>query len=514
MIHATIISYIFKFPDFYQEIPPRGMVGFLLIGEIIVTNLSRRDFFGKTALGIGAGLAFSNSWASALSPKTFSKEEADVVVELTAMKKNLEVLTGKYTNFWSYSGELIKGPAHSLTAIPNSYHGPTIEVKTGDRVKIIFKNAVDEKSIVHWHGLDVSHENDGHPHFAVESGKSYEYDFEVVNRAGMYWYHPHPHGRTGFQVYQGMAGLFVVRDREEAELELPAGEFEKRFVIQDRLFKDNGELDYRPSMMGAFGDTLMINGEKKPEAIKVKRGTYRFRLLNGCNARIFNLALSSKDSFTQIGSDGGLLEKAVELKRFYYGPAERVDLLVDFSKNSVGEIVELEGLPLVEGRGEKYTVLKFEVVEGKASTFESPETLCKYEVINESEAVNAGNPKKFELIPKRGVGWTISGRAYEHNDFHEDEIINFGDTEVWEFYNPTGMPHPMHVHGTPFQVLNREVGRLDGCLNEGWKDVVLVMPGDRVQVIKRFNTFKGIFIYHCHNLEHEDMSMMRNFKII
>lgn len=169
-------------------------------------SVSRREFLHKGLLGVGATVTFSNSWASVISNK-ISKPSADVIIELTANKKELEVLNGKRTFFWCYTGRLVKGPKDSLTTLPNSYLGPTISVRTGDRVKIIFKNKVDEKSIIHWHGLDVSHENDGHPHFAVNQGDSYEYEFEVSNRAGMYWYHPHPHGRTGFQVYQGLAGL-------------------------------------------------------------------------------------------------------------------------------------------------------------------------------------------------------------------------------------------------------------------------------------------------------------------
>ena len=168
---------------------------------------------------------------------------------------------------------------------------------------------------------------------------------------------------------------------------------------------------------------------------------------------------------------------------------------------------------MVEGRGKKYTILEFEVSEDLGVLFREPSKLSQYSKINPSEATNLNSPKEFELIPKRGTGWTINGNGYEDNRYENYEIIKYGDTEVWEFYNPTGMPHPMHIHGTQFQVLNRSSGQLKGCLDQGWKDTVLVMPGDRVQVIKRFNTFKGTFIYHCHNLEHEDMSMMRNFKI-
>ncbi|MFT6070455.1 MAG: FtsP/CotA-like multicopper oxidase with cupredoxin domain [Bacteriovoracaceae bacterium] len=477
-------------------------------------SINRRSFLRAGVLGSCAAFAFPFNALKAGTKTQYSFAEANIIIELKAVKKRISVEVNQSTEFWCYEGRLIKGSQSNLVKNSGSYLGPTIQVRKGDRVKVIFKNGLEEKSIIHWHGLDVSHENDGHPHNAIEPGASFDYDFEVTNRSGMYWYHPHPHGRTGAQVYHGLAGLFIVRDNEEAILNLPNKEQELQLVIQDRSFDESGELDYRPSMMGAFGNVLMINGKKNNKIIKVKKGKYRLRFLNGCNARVFNFGMDDKSEFMQIGSDGGLLEKAIKLKRFYFAPAERFDCIVDFSKNKTGDIIGLDSLPLVEGRGEKYNLLKFEVIDGEVNSFEVPLSLSAYKKILSSEAINESNPKEFELIGKRGIGWTINGRGYEEDNYTKDEIIDFGNTEIWEFYNPTGMPHPMHIHGTQFQVLSRSVGRLEGALDQGWKDVVLVMPGDRVRVIKRFNTFKGTFIYHCHNLEHEDMSMMRNFKVV
>lgn len=475
-------------------------------------TISRRELLVKGLIGLGAGIPLSKSWAQVGENQYLNFDDADIVIKLTSTQMTLDVGVGNESLYWVYRGELIKGPDSSLDTTDQSYLGPTINVRTGDRVKIIFENKLRDESIVHWHGLDVSHENDGHPQNAVGTDESYEYNFVVDNRAGFYWYHPHPHGKTGLQVYQGLAGLFIVRDDEEGSLNLPEGDQEKSFVIQDRFFGDDNKLEYRPSMMGAFGNTLLINGSTVRKR-QVKKGLYRVRLLNGCNARIFNVALSSGEKLQQIGSDGGLLADLTELERFYFAPAERIDLLIDFSKYSTGDVVNLESLPLVEGRGEKYTLLEFEVLDESSQKFDNPSKLSQFEVIPSNEAVNSKTPKVFELIPERGIGWTINGLGYEANRYEDYELIKFGSTEIWEFYNPTGMPHPMHIHGTQFQVLERASGQFSGCLDEGWKDTVLVMPGDRVKIIKRFNTYKGTFLYHCHNLEHEDMSMMRNFKI-
>lgn len=473
-------------------------------------NLSRRNFLASSV----AALAMKNSFAMAVDYLS-SEVEPDIIIELTAYQRKMSFFENLETDLWSFKGKVLKGPREALSILEDSYLGPTLQFHTGDKVRIIFKNELPESSIVHWHGLDVSHENDGHPHFAIKQGERYEYNFEIQNRAGMYWYHPHPHGQTGKQVFNGLAGLFIVRDKKEASLALPSGEQELSFVIQDRLFTKEGKIDYRPTMMGAHGNRLMINGRLAGDTIKVKKGTYRIRLLNGSNARIYNLAQSDGELITQIGSDGGLLGSPHNFEMFLLAPAERVDLIMDFSKLNTGETLSLDMYALNGKFGDdSFPVLTFEVEEERGRTHSIPKTLAPYRVINKEVAVNRDNPKVFNLVMVHGKGWTINGLAYEHNKFEDYEVINFGDTEIWEFYNPTGMPHPMHIHGTQFQILNRKSGQFTGTLDEGLKDTVLVMPGDRVQVIKEFNTFKGVFIYHCHNLEHEDFSMMRNFKIV
>ena len=214
-----------------------------------------------------------------------------------------------------------------------------------------------------------------------------------------------------------------------------------------------------------------------------------------------------------IGSDGGLLSAPVTLDRTYFAPAERVDLWLDLSNVAIGETVSLESLPLVEGRGNSFPLLKFKVAAAGSGARTLPQNLSSIELLDESQAVNAAAAKKFELYAERGKGWTINGETFSMTEFKDYEIIKLNDVEIWEFYNPTGMPHPMHIHGSQFQVLSRASGPLTGALDYGWKDCVVVLPQDRVRVIKRFGSHKGTFIYHCHNLEHEDMSMMRNYKI-
>ncbi|MEI6245967.1 MAG: multicopper oxidase domain-containing protein, partial [Acidobacteriota bacterium] len=245
---------------------------------------------------------------------------------LTASPGDVNVLPGVPTQVWRYTGALLKGPADTLQVLPGSYLGPVIRLRTGQRVRIRFVNKLGEPSIVHWHGLDVPELADGHPRLAVGDGQQYVYEFTVTNRAGTYWYHPHPHMRTAPQVYKGLAGLVVVRDAAEDALSLPSGEAEVFCVLQDRRFDVRNQFVYAAGgmmagMNGYLGDRVVVNGQ--PAAIRdVDTGWVRVRLLNGSNARIYKLAWSHGAPITVIGGDGGLLERPLTRPTLTLGPGQ------------------------------------------------------------------------------------------------------------------------------------------------------------------------------------------------
>ncbi len=440
-------------------------------------------------------------------------------IDLTASAMNVSMLSGDSTRMLCFEGSVISGKNSLLRSTPG-YLGPTIETRKGSKLNINFKNQTGEHSIVHWHGLHLPEEQDGHPSYAIENGETFEYSFEVENRAGLYWYHPHPHGRTGYQVYHGLAGLFVVRDDEEDALNLPSDDNEIFMVFQDRHFGEDNQLIYIQSghdiMMGKIGDRLVVNGEF-PASHKVNKEAYRLRLLNGGNALTYRLQWSDGSPLHLIGTDGGLLEKRVELDSILFAPGERLDLLVDFSSKSIDDNVELLSIPIVDnGNSQPFPIYKFNVAfEGKKN-FALPNNLSSIEKILPSEAINKDDPKVFSLFPKQGIGWTIDGLPYDMSGARPKETVKLGTTEIWEFdLTNAGMIHPMHVHGSQFQVLERINGPYsDGVVYDGgWKDTVAVLPGDKVRIIKRFNDHPGKFLFHCHLLEHEDNSMMRNFVV-
>ncbi|MDT8325338.1 MAG: multicopper oxidase domain-containing protein, partial [Bacteroidota bacterium] len=204
----------------------------------------------------------------------------DTDIELTAVKTDMQLLPGAHTAVFTYRSKLISGDDKSLEELPGSYLGPIIRVKPGQKIRVRFKNELPHESIIHWHGLHISPVMDGHPMFAVETGEEYVYEFEVTNRPGTYWFHPHPDKITGPQVYYGLAGMFIVEDEND---NLPSGEFDLPLVIQDRTFDDRNQLVYqgdrRMQMQGFLGNRIMINGSAST-SLSVSRATYRFRMLN------------------------------------------------------------------------------------------------------------------------------------------------------------------------------------------------------------------------------------------
>jgi len=333
-----------------------------VIPEIKVDK-NRREFLklaGYGTLGLIAGSSFP-----LFSPSAYGlDQEASLNTAKTGFKPDLDltlvpqvdeaaILPGGPTRVWRYRAIVNQGDSNSVVEIPESYLGPIIKVRRGENIRIRFKNDMPEKSIIHWHGLHVPAIMDGHPRYPVAPGQSFLYEFTVTNRAGTYWYHPHPHGRTGPQVYGGLAGLFLVSGKEELAAGLPENQYDIPLVIQDRTFDVNNQLVYlsrnrMARMTGFLGDRILVNG--KPDfTLPVSTTAYRLRLLNGSNSRIYRLAWQDGRPLTIIATDGGLLEKPVQRRYAFLAPGERIELWVDFSDNSVGYETGLISLPFDGG---------------------------------------------------------------------------------------------------------------------------------------------------------------------
>jgi len=508
--------------------------------------ISRRQFIQFTAAGAaglltgGLGSSLIAGQDAAAAGKGRDGFNPDLDLALTATPGEVPILPGDPTGVWQFKAQLIKGSRSSLMPIERSYLGPVIRARTGQKVRIRFTNEIADPTIVHWHGLHVPADMDGHPRFALPRGGSYVYEFEVRNRAGTYWYHPHPHGLTGPQVYGGLAGLFLVADDEEEAAGLPTGQYDIALVLRDRAFDRHNQLVYlsghhMEQMNGFLGDWILVNGQ--PDfVLPVATRAYRLRLLNGSNARIYKLAWDDGGPLTVIGTDGGLIEKPVQRRYVMLGPGERLELWADFSRYPVGSETALVSLPFDGGmmgggpmgrggyrlpNGVQFPIFKIKVNRREKDGLTLPPRLCAIEPNDPAHTVNPENPKRFHLV-MRHMAWTINGRTFRMMQVAPDEEVALNSHEIWEFINEGGgmgmmggmnMPHPIHLHGLQFQVLKRWGVRHDGYVDDGWKDTVLLMPGERVRVLARFGDYAGLFLYHCHNLEHEDMGMMRNYRV-
>lgn len=420
--------------------------------------------------------------------------------------------------------EILKGIQSVTLSYGENMLGPTIRATHGEEVLVQLQNWLNEETNIHWHGLIFPENMDGHPKDIVIPGESFQYRLPVLQRAGTYWYHPHPHGDTAKQVFHGLAGLFIVADEEENSLNLPSGIQELPLILQDKHFV-NGQLDYSLSeeevMSGYLGEYVLVNGIHGPVA-HVASGWNRLRIVNGSTARVFNLGLSGGIPFFIIGADGGLLPTPVKVSVCMLGPGERLDILVDLTSFDIGQEFYLVSNRFsefnVQGR-QSFRMMKFLVNHSPEMNFSLPATLSHIAPIDPGSTIAT---RRFDISAMNGGGaghdggnrHTINGRPFEMD--RVDEVVRSGSTEIWEFDNQKGDEiHPMHIHGVQFQVLNRMGGRNQLIESEkGWKDTVLVMPGEKVSVIMTFPLYTGVFVMHCHNLEHEDDGMMMNFRII
>ncbi|MXS81084.1 suppressor of ftsI/bilirubin oxidase [Nitrosomonas eutropha] len=528
------------------------------------TNLNRRRFLQYAASGTLAaaipGFAFTES--NKLNKTPNSAFKADVEIALTAQMTEVSILPGANTRVLKYTGKLLKGPSGTLKELP-SYLGPVLNFEQGQKVRIFFYNQIPEPCVTHWHGMHVPQIMDGHPMYAINQGEQYVYEFEVKNPAGTNWYHSHTHEVTARQVYQGLAGLITITDEIERKLDLPSDEYDIPLIIQDRTFTSGNQLYYalnmHQRMQGFLGDTILANGRRN-HVIPVKTRAYRLRILNGSNSRIYKLGWSDGSPLTIIGTDGGLLEKPQTFPYIMLAPAERVELWVDFSGRKPGSELALQtlsyqGFSMRMGggmgmgsntmdQGNKGTIVKFAITKQVSDSPRLPDTLVP---IHRFTAKDTSNPDIVVpiAIGMRRMTFNLNGRTFDMLDYTNQEKIPVNTVQRIRISNINpgiggdggmgggmrggrgggmmGMimaqPHPIHLHGQQFQILSRKPGHAgsayaaikDGFINSGWKDTVLVMPGEEVEIIKPFTDYTGLFLYHCHNLEHEDMGMMRNF---
>ncbi|MBE6053518.1 MAG: multicopper oxidase family protein [Clostridium sartagoforme] len=456
------------------------------------------------------------------------------------------------TKIWGYDG---------------LYPGPTIEAFKNIPTYVLWENQLPDKhflpydrtlhgtvddpegkTVVHLHGAKVESDSDGHPeawytrdfNIVGPTFKKKVYKYDNYQSGTTLWYHDHAMGQTRLNVYAGLAGFYILRDELEERLNLPKGEYEIPLLIQDKSFKENGELFYpdappfpvevSPSIVpGFFGNTIVVNGKVWPY-LDVEPRKYRFRILNGSNRRVYILRLANGATFTQIGTDGGLIESPVTLSTFKIMPAERIDVIIDFS-NYKGEKIILmndETSSPTEGTN---MIMRFNVVK-ELKGEDSSEIPALLRVDHGPNIDSASETRRLSF----GAMTDNFGRPMFHIDGKSwsdptTEKVGFDSVEIWNLINPMAVSHPVHVHLVQFKLLWRRTfdleeynatGRIVFTGEEeppkdyerGYKDTIDSEPGKVTRIIMQFKGYSGDYVWHCHFLEHEDHEMMRPLKVL
>ncbi|MGV6847309.1 MAG: multicopper oxidase domain-containing protein [Marinibacterium sp.] len=491
--------------------------------------ITRRHLLGGLGAGMLAAALPARGWTGPVRP--------------LAMPPLLDATgTGRFSLTAQAGKTAFLGQASSDTwGFNQPYLGPTLRLPAKGVVQAEVRNTLNTDISVHWHGLIIPGDVDGGPHQPIAPGATWSPDLPVEQRPATLWYHSHIHGQTAPQVHKGLAGVLQLSDGLDDDRGLPSayGVDDLTLVLQDRRFDRRGRMEYSLSMpermMGFLGDTMVINGQVGTTAA-LPRGIVRLRLLNASNSRIYDLALSDGRPMSLIGTDNGLLDRPVEMTSLTLAPAERYEVLVDFSDGGAPSLLSrsVRNMGMMGGRmggmmgggrmgggaasGPPFKVLAFAVDDSLPARI----TAMPQDLGGSRASVDPTGAKRRDITLDMGMGpgmmmraadrrFSINGRPFDMR--RTDFTIPQGSVEHWSV-SANMMMHPFHVHGVTFQVL-AENGQKPKAQNAGWKDTVLI--NGQADLLMKFDRPAAAdlpFMFHCHILEHEDGGMMGQFAVV
>ncbi len=422
-------------------------------------------------------------------PLVFPPVNSNANISIGIDEACVQILDGPCTNMWTYGG---------------SYPGVTIRRPTGQTTHVTFTNnlnAAAGEMTVHNHGNHSTAINDGQPDsFLIPTGGSRTYTYDGVEeganqRGKMQFYHDHRMDVTGRNIWMGLTGMYIVDDPADPPT-LPSGAFDLPLAIADRQFDANNQIPYVFNPDGVTGDKILVNGVYQPYFEAGDR-KYRLRILNASNARTYYLTLSSGDPFIQIGTESGLLPAPVVRTGMRIGAAERLDVVVDFA-GKLGQSIYLTdvltGAPLLEFRVNQHMVDDSSV----------PATLRPLPDIGEPTVTRNWS------FDKTAGHWTINGLRFDPNRIDARPVL--GTTERWIFTNPTAKAHTVHIHDVAQQCISRDGA---ACYPyETMKETWYLDPGETLEIKLKFTDHLGVYMLHCHIVEHEDDGMMTQFEVV
>ena len=465
---------------------------------------SRREFLKMASvLGAAGVLRVDTAWGAQSHQPMFmvplrippvmrpTREDGRDLFTVVMRKTSKEIMPGSRTPIWSFDG---------------AFPGPTIKVQRGREVVVRRINRLHVPTTIHLHGGRVTPDNDGQPLDLIRPGRYKDYVYPNEQEAATLWYHDHTHHHSSRNNYMGLNGLYIIEDVAEDELNLPKGKYDIPLVLQDRSFRRDGSFRFHDHRNHVRGHVFLVNGRPTPY-LKVANRKYRFRILNASNSRGYNLTLEGARPLVQIASDGGLLPAPAPTVALPLWPAERAEVIIDFSQFPVGSQVVLQHTDRDDPTATR-PLMRFDIEREESDPSSLPQTLRPMERL-----VPGGTEREFDLsFDFNRNRWEINGKGFDPDRI--DARPRQGSTELWTFRNLSSVTHPMHIHLVQFQIVRR--GNLALSAGEmGWKDTVRVDPSSTVQVAVQFpQRFRGRYMFHCHNLAHEDHSMMGQMKVI
>lgn len=409
---------------------------------------------------------------------------------LTMQEGRSRILPGAETATWGFNGAFL---------------GPTLRASRGDEIRMAVTNRLGEASTVHWHGMRLPAKMDGGPHQPIEPGATWTPQWTIDQPAATSWYHPHPHGSTAAHVYRGLAGMFLVDDGERLELPSEYGVDDIPLILQDKEFAQDGSFGGDPlkGTFGILGDHILVNGTYDP-FLQVKTERVRFRILNGSNARMYNVGFADRRRFHVIGNDAGLLAAPVEVDELSLTPGERAEIVVSFT---AGEQIVLRSsggdADIDEG---DFDLLK---IVAAARLEDSPAVPGRLADVAPIQPPQGARVRRFRLNGHDA----INGKEMDMSRI--DEVVPAGAVEIWEIENSV-YAHNFHIHEVAFQVLDTG-GSPPPAYASGLKDTVYVPSKSTVRLAVQFGHYTdpaSPYMYHCHILRHEDSGMMGQFVIV
>lgn len=495
-------------------------------------TITRRNFLRSLSAGVGSMMLPRLGLASAMrSADRFSSPFVTPPLDYGNREENRVVFD---LNLRQGHSEFIPGLSTPTLGINSDYLGPVLRARKGDQVQIRVRNGIGEASTLHWHGFTLPARMDGGPHQSIPDRGEWTAQFEILQDASTLWFHSHQFHRTGPQVYQGLAGLFIVDDEHGDSLALPSsyGSDDFPVILQDRDFNADGSfryVDFMPEIMhGKHGNTVLVNGVVQPR-LSVDSQLIRLRLLNGSNARIYRLAFHDNRPFQLIAGDGGYVPTPVQLAELTLSPGERAEIVVDVSDKSPLILKGLEGafsssgmmgmMMARMGFDREFDLLMIDPRKAQPAATHVPPQLpssvsrLKPELAMSSRILRMDMNMMGMMGGRNGGRFTINDRSMDMQRI--DFRVKRNSHEVWEIINASPMPHPFHVHNVQFRVIDRN-GRQPAPHESGLKDTVLVNAREKVRILIPFGPYADPnkpYMFHCHNLEHEDQGMMGQFTV-